>query len=209
MEKVNSMWPPTSADSHHAQLLWLSWSHIPVSPDSFSGIPAQQHSLAACPLSLLPSLQTPTQSGCWDEKKAWRMGFFPPSLTSAMEFPGIAFWKERVLCVCSFATLLHFFHLCDVLVFCSWEISLLIVVENLTFLNTSHQQRGFAPVPLNAWQCLLMMQPTSSCKQTHASWCYNSQDNSLLWLQLQSHSSGCSAIYTSRTDTLKKMHLTR
>lgn len=103
-----------------------------------------------------------------------------------------------------------FYHFCDFLVFCSWERSLLIVIENLTFLSTPHQQRRSAPVLLTVtWQCLLMMQPTSSCKQTHTSWCWNSQNISLLLLQLQSHSSGCCARYTNRAGSLQKLHVTR
>lgn len=203
------MWPPTSADSHHAQLLWLSRSHIPVCPDSFSGIPAQQLSLAACPLSLLPSLQTPTQSGCWDETKSLKDGLFPPIFDICYGISPHSFLKRTSSVCLQFCYSIAFFPLVWYFGILQLGNILTFVVENLTFLNTSHQQRGFAPVPLNAWQCLLMMQPTSSCKQTHASWCYNSQDNSLLWLQLQSHSSGCCAIYTSRADTLKKMHLTR
>lgn len=103
-----------------------------------------------------------------------------------------------------------FYHFCDFLVFCSWERSLLIVIENLTFLSTPHQQRRSAPVLLTVtWQCLLMMQPTSSCKQTHTSWFWNSQNISLLLLQLQSHSSGCCARYTNRAGSLQKLHVTR
>lgn len=102
-----------------------------------------------------------------------------------------------------------FFHLRDFLVFCSWERSFFIVVENLTFLSTPHQQRESAPGLLNAWHCLLMMQLTSSCKQTHPSWCWNSQGISLLWLQLQSYISGCCAVYTNRAESLKKLHVTR
>lgn len=75
-EKISSMWPPTSADSHHAQVVWLSWSHIPITPDSFSGIPAQQLSLAACPLSLLLSSQTPTQIGWGENVTPYLKDFF-------------------------------------------------------------------------------------------------------------------------------------
>lgn len=177
----------------------------------FSGIPAQQLPLTACPFSLLPSSEAPTQSGGWGDTVTLSLkdGFSPHIWHLLQNFPAWLTGKNKFYVSAVLLLYCIFFHLRDFLVFCSWERSLFIVVENLTFLSTPHQQRESAPGCLNAWHCILMMQLTSSCKQTHPSWCWNSQDISLLWLQLQSYSSGCCAVYTNRAESLKKLHVTR